>query len=72
MDKTFYIGRRLIGEASPPLVIAEVGINHNGQLEKAFHLVDAAIKAGAECIKFQCHITDAEMVKTDMKQLKNA
>ncbi|HNX82598.1 MAG TPA: N-acetylneuraminate synthase family protein [Candidatus Omnitrophota bacterium] len=67
MDKTFYIGRRLIGEASPPLVIAEVGINHNGQLEKAFHLVDAAIKAGAECIKFQCHITDAEMVKTDMK-----
>jgi len=63
----FKIGNRLIGEEHPPLVIAEVGINHEGQFDKAIQMVDAAVSAGAECIKFQCHITNAEMIPTDMK-----
>ena len=48
-------------------MIAEVGINHEGSLEKALQMVDAAAEAGAECIKFQCHITEKEMIPTDMK-----
>jgi N-acetylneuraminate synthase len=60
------IGDRLVGEAHPPLVIAEVGINHEGDVNKALQCVDAAVAAGAECIKFQCHITEAEMIPTDM------
>jgi N-acetylneuraminate synthase len=64
--KEFSIAGRKVGPEHPPLVIAEVGINHEGELEKAIELVDAAVAAGAELVKFQCHITDKEMVPTDM------
>lgn len=63
---TLDIAGRRIGEDLPPLVMAEVGINHEGSLEKALQLVDAAAAAGAELVKFQCHITDKEMIPTDM------
>ncbi|MBU0518271.1 N-acetylneuraminate synthase family protein, partial [bacterium] len=43
-----------------------VGINHEGDVNKALQLVDAAVEAGADCVKFQSHITEAEMVPTDM------
>lgn len=62
----FMIGARRIGRDHPPLVIAEVGINHEGEIDKAIALVDAAVESGAEVVKFQCHITDKEMVPTDM------
>lgn len=61
------IGHRKIGPQYPPFIIAEVGINHEGSFEKAIQMVDAAVAAGADCIKFQCHITEAEMIPTDMK-----
>jgi sialic acid synthase SpsE len=61
------IDKRVIGSNHPPLVLAEVGINHEGNFKKAIQCVDAAVAAGAECIKFQCHITEAEMVPTNMK-----
>jgi sialic acid synthase SpsE len=64
--KPFVIADRKISQDDPPLVIAEVGINHEGSLEKALQLVDAAAAAGAEVVKFQCHMTDKEMVPTDM------
>jgi sialic acid synthase SpsE len=60
------IAGRKIGPDHPPLVMAEVGINHEGEFAKAIQLVDAAAAAGAELVKFQCHITDKEMVPTDM------
>jgi len=63
----FKIEGRLVGEKYPPLVIAEIGINHNGDFGKAIKLVDAAAEAGAEIVKFQCHITDKEMIKTNIK-----
>ncbi len=55
------IAGRKIGEDYPPLVIAEIGINHGGSLEEAKKLVDSAIQAGAEVIKHQTHIIDDEM-----------
>lgn len=58
---------RLVGADHPPLVIAEVGINHEGELSKALEMVDAAAEAGAEMVKFQCHITENEMIPTDMR-----
>jgi N-acetylneuraminate synthase len=64
--KNFEIEGRKIGPDHAPYVIAEVGINHEGELDKAIALVDAAVDAGAEVVKFQCHITDKEMVPTDM------
>lgn len=64
--REFSIDGRQIGPDFAPFVIAEVGINHEGDINKALACVDAAAAAGAEVIKFQCHITDAEMVPTDM------
>lgn len=47
------IGDFVIGAESPVFVIAEIGNNHNGSLELAFKLIDAAAEAGANCAKFQ-------------------
>ena len=55
------IANREIGEDFPPLVIAEIGINHNGSLDMAKELVDSAIRAGAEVIKHQTHVVEDEM-----------
>lgn len=60
------IAGRKVGLEHPPLVMAEVGINHEGDVEKALQLVDTAAAAGAELVKFQCHITEKEMIPTDM------
>ncbi len=57
----FFIEDRLIGDNHPPVVIAEIGINHNGSLKIAIEMADAAIEAGAEIIKHQTHIIDDEM-----------
>jgi len=58
----FSIGRRKIGENYPPLVIADIGINHNGEVNKAYKMIDDAYKVGCECVKFQCHIIEDEMI----------
>lgn len=55
------IGNRLIGDGHPPVVIAEIGINHGGSLDLAIHMADAAIDAGAEIVKHQSHVIDDEM-----------
>lgn len=55
------IGSRKIGPTFQPLVIFELGINHNGSLKLAKRIVDDAIRAGAEIIKHQTHIADDEM-----------
>lgn len=57
------IENRKIGLNHPPLVIAEIGINHEGSLKTAFGMVDAASKAGAEVVKHQTHVVEDEMSK---------
>jgi N-acetylneuraminate synthase len=57
----FRIGSRLVGDDHPPLIIAEIGINHEGSLRTAIAMADAAIDAGAEVIKHQTHIIEDEM-----------
>jgi N-acetylneuraminate synthase len=57
----FKIASRMVGDEYPPLVITEIGINHNGSLDLAIALADAAISAGAEVIKHQTHVIDDEM-----------
>jgi N,N'-diacetyllegionaminate synthase len=55
------IGSRTIGDGRPALVIAEIGNNHDGSVPQAEQLVDAAADAGADAVKFQTHIAEAEM-----------
>lgn len=57
----FKISNRIIGDNHPPAVIAEIGINHEGSIEIAIAMADAAIDAGAEIIKHQTHIIEDEM-----------
>jgi sialic acid synthase SpsE len=56
------IRERLIGPEYPPFVIAEIGINHEGNLDKAIQMVNDAADANCECVKFQCHVIDDEMI----------
>ena len=66
MKNKINISGRWVGEEYPPLVIAEIGINHEGDFEKAKKMVKDAHENGAECVKFQCHIVDDEMIKNDV------
>ena len=60
------LGHRSIGPDYPPLVIAEIGINHEGNFQKAIRMVDDAYAAGCECVKFQCHVIEDEMIPNDV------
>ncbi|MFD2891004.1 N-acetylneuraminate synthase [Flavobacterium chuncheonense] len=61
MNPYITIAERKIGLDYPPLVIAEIGINHEGSLTVAKEMVDAAHRAGAEVVKHQTHIVADEM-----------
>lgn len=50
-------GERLIGGTEPCFLVAEVGINHNGDLKLAHQLIDAAVDAGCDAVKFQNYRT---------------
>lgn len=53
--KTITIGKRKIGSDFPALVIAEVGVNHNGSIQRGLELIEAAARAGADVVKFQTY-----------------
>jgi len=61
MSNYIEIAGRRIGPDYPPLVIAEIGINHEGSLSIAKEMVDAAHRAGVEMVKHQTHIVADEM-----------
>lgn len=60
------IGTRALGADFAPLVIAEIGINHEGDVEKAIRMIDDAAIVGCECVKFQSHVIDDEMIPNDV------
>jgi N-acetylneuraminate synthase len=53
MARTVKIGERLVGEGQPVYIVAEIGINHNGDVDIAKRLIDAAKLAGCDAVKFQ-------------------
>ena len=61
MKNELLIAGRPVGPAYPPLIVAELGINHEGSLQTAFEMVDAAARAGVEVLKHQTHIVEDEM-----------
>ncbi len=66
MKNTFTINGRKIGPQYPPFVIPEIGINHEGSFQKAKKMIKDAHVSGAECVKFQCHVIEDEMVPNDI------
>jgi len=65
--KEIIIKNRKIGFKYSPFVIAEVGINHEGDMRKAKKMILDAVKAGAECVKFQHHVIEDEMAPAAKK-----
>jgi N-acetylneuraminate synthase len=53
MPEVIQIGNKIVGKGSPVFVTAEIGINHNGDLNIAKRLIDVAVMAGCDAVKFQ-------------------
>jgi len=53
MAREIKLGNRTVGDGHPTYIIAEIGINHNGDLDIAKQMIDAAVHAGADAVKFQ-------------------
>ncbi len=64
MMKPVQIGDRLVGSGEPCFIVAEAGVNHNGDIGLAHRLIDAAVDAGADAVKFQSFVTD-EVIRPD-------
>jgi N,N'-diacetyllegionaminate synthase len=58
MADSFLIGKKSVGADSPCFIIAEAGVNHNGSIEIAKRLIDVAIEAGVDAVKFQTFKTE--------------
>jgi N-acetylneuraminate synthase len=63
------IGDRLVGDGHPTYIIAEIGVNHNGLLELALQMIDVAVEAGVDAVKFQKRSLESLYAK---KYLQNA
>lgn len=67
MGNCISIGSQQVGPGMPVFIIAEAGVNHNGSLETAKRLVDAAAEAGANVVKFQTFKAENVVSKTAPK-----
>lgn len=67
MSRPVPIGSSIIAPGQPCYVIAEAGVNHNGNLDLAFRLIDEARRAGADAVKFQAFKADKLVSRTAPK-----
>jgi len=70
MTREIKIGSRLVGDGHPAYIIAEVGINHNGDLEVAKKMIDAAVHAGVDAVKFQKRTPEVCTPPEQQKQMR--
>lgn len=66
MSNTLKLCNENIGPDFLPLVIAEIGINHEGSFEKAKRMIKDIHDSGGKCVKFQCHIIEDEMIENSV------
>jgi N-acetylneuraminate synthase len=70
MTREIKLGQRLVGDNHPTYVIAEIGINHNGDLDIAKKMIEAAVHAGADAVKFQKRTPDVCTPLEQQKQMR--
>ncbi len=71
MNREIRIGKRMVGDGHPVYIIAEIGINHNGSLEIAKQMIDAAVHAGADAVKFQKRTPEICTPPEQQKQMRD-
>jgi N-acetylneuraminate synthase len=60
------IGNKIVGDNEPVFIIAEIGINHNGDIEPAKKLIDLAVEAGCDAVKFQKRTIDIVYTREEL------
>src|SRR5512142_3009416 len=70
MARIIKLGNRAVGDGQPAYIIAEIGINHNGDLEVAKQMIDAAVHAGADAVKFQKRTPEVATPPEQQKQMR--
>ena len=71
MARTIQLGNRTVGDGQQAYVIAEIGINHNGDLAIAKQMIDAAVHAGADAVKFQKRTPEVATPPEQQKQMRD-
>jgi N-acetylneuraminate synthase len=71
MARTIQLGDRTVGDGQPAYIIAEIGINHNGDLQIAKQMIDAAVHAGADAVKFQKRTPEVCTPLEQQKQMRD-
>lgn len=67
--KEFLLGKKLVGESHPPYFIADIASNHDGDLDRAFKLIELAKESGADAAKFQNFKADTIVSKIGFNAL---
>ncbi len=67
-DNSIEIGGRQVGPGHPCFIIAEIGINHNGSVETALRLIDAAVESGCQAVKFQKRTIDLVYTREELSR----
>lgn len=70
MTREIKLGNRLVGDGHPAYIVAEIGINHNGNLEIAKQMIDGAVHAGADAVKFQKRTPEVATPPEQQKQMR--
>jgi N-acetylneuraminate synthase len=70
MAREIKLGNRVVGEGHPVYIIAEIGINHNGDLQVAKQMIDAAVHAGVDAVKFQKRTPEVATPPDQQKQMR--
>jgi N-acetylneuraminate synthase len=71
MARQLKLGSRTVGDGSPVMIIAEIGINHNGDLDITRQMIDAAVHAGADAVKFQKRTPEISTPPEQQKQMRD-
>src|SRR5512133_883092 len=70
MTREVKLGNKMVGDGHPAYVIAEIGINHNGDIGIAKQIIDAAVHSGADAVKFQKRTPDVATPPDQQKQMR--
>ena len=70
MAREIKLGNRMVGDGHPAYVIAEIGINHNGDMDIVKGMIDAAVHAGADAVKFQKRTPEVCTPPEQQKQMR--